>query len=71
MPIFKQKKKTEKDFRALVGTNIRLKKDIKKLNSKVEWFTVKGIPENSLGKNGDLCIDNDGTIYKKEGGKWS
>ena len=36
------------------------------------WHNGTGVPDSSLGGNGDYYIDNDtGTVYVKEGGAWS
>ena len=68
--IFKQLKKTDKDFRVLNASSIALRKRTSELANRTELFNTAGIPENSKGKNGDIAIAKDGKIYRKEGGRW-
>lgn len=41
------------------------------LNGKADWFSGKGLPQQSLGKDGDFYLDTDtSNIYKKVSGSW-
>ena len=45
--------------------------EIKNMLNIVECYFVEGLPSNSLGKNGDTCVDIEtGNVYQKSDNSW-